>query len=198
MCAGDFEVVGRVVGEAVVPVDYAVLARVDRRVSDRRGRAPEERAAEFAAAVRRVALRLYPLALLLQDAKAYALGKVKDVALHDRALNRRSERDDGGDLVGHLHGQHVGDHASEAVADQVNLAPGLGGRLLHGGLEPFPDEQVGTIGVESDVGVVRTIADAPQPAVHVPRQRVRPHKAGDDDDGGTVAMRHFKPVVDRR
>ena len=59
------------------------------------------------------------------------------------------------------------------------------------------DQQVGTIGIDTDAGKVRAIADAPQPGIQVRDIDIGAEKTRNDHHGGTFAVRHSQSVVNR-
>jgi hypothetical protein len=116
--------------------------------------------------------------MLLQDAQANGVRGMDNGAIRHRATNRRNQRDDGSDVFGPLPCNRARDHASQAVADQVNFAAGLVQRSFYRRAYVALDQEVGAVGVDADAGKIRAVADAFQPAVEFRQIKIGAEKTG--------------------
>jgi hypothetical protein len=135
--------------------------------------------------------------MLLQDIPSDLLGGVEHRLMQDCPLERRGQRGDGSNLVRPLSGHRTGDHSTQAVPDQVNLATRLFPCLINGLEQAVLDQQVRTIGIHANPGEVRAVTDTPQPGIEVRHINIGTEETGDDNDGGTFAVRHSQAIVNR-
>ena len=101
--------------------------------------------------------------MLLQDVLSHRFGGAQNRAVHHCAAKRRSQGDDGSDIVRALAGHGTRDDSSKAVANQVDLLSGVEERFFDVLVESPLDQQVGALGVQADAREIRPIADPAQP-----------------------------------
>jgi len=197
MCARDFDVDIGVHRPAIAPIDDSVLARVDGSFEHCPGNLAAERVEKIAGTAAGVAIRQHSAAMLLQDFEAHGLSGMEDRSIRYRSANRRRECDHRRHILGTLPCRGARYYASEAVADQVNLASSFCQSFVDRLAEAALDQQVRTLRIDTDARKIRAVSDTPQPCVEFRQVEVGAEKTGDYDDRRTVAARDAKPVVDR-
>src|SRR5664280_388445 len=138
--AGNFEVASGIAGEAVAPVDYAVVLGIDRRLDHRFGNLRFEGADEIAGAVGGVAVGKNLGAMVLKDLGANQVGGRENGAMRDYAPEGRSNGDDRSDIVGTLMSDGAGDDTTQTMTDDVDLSIGLAQGLVDGAGEVIANE----------------------------------------------------------
>ena len=89
-----------------------------------------------------------------------------------------------------LAGDRSRNDAAETVADQMNAAAGLFSSAIDRFIQSTLDQNVGTLGVESDAGEVWCVTDTAKPGEHLEQINVGAEEAWDHNDAGIVTARH--------
>src|SRR5581483_9749769 len=98
--------------------------------------------------------------VLVEDLFANQVGGMQDRGMHHGSLDRSAESNHGSDVLRALRRDGSCDDSAQAVADEVNLAAGFFQSFLDGSGQAIADEQVRTLGIHTDAGKIRTVADA--------------------------------------
>ena len=106
------------------------------------------------------------------------------------AAKRRAHRNHRRDVIRHLRGECARHHSAEAVSHQVHPLAGLPAGLLDRLGETMPDQQIGTLGIEPDLGIIRLVANPFQPRAKLAQVQVGAHEAGNHHDGRPVSGRY--------
>src|SRR6516225_9258595 len=167
MSTRHLEVILRLSGGAVVPINYAIVARIDSGLEDGLGHPAAQGIQEVTGASAGVTGGKHPRAMLFEDVLANHFRRSMDGFVYDGAAKGRGERDHRCDVIGPLTGNRARDDPAEAVADDVDLPPGIHQGLFDIAVETPLDQEVGTLGIDADTGKVRTIADLLQPRSHL-------------------------------
>src|SRR5947207_259586 len=109
----------------------------------------------------------------------------------DRQLvhQRRAERHDARDGVGRAVGEQPREAAAAALADDPDLAPGLGVQLADALLEAVGRAR-GAVDVRTQPGAPGLVAEALEPRGHRAERRITGEEARDQQHGRAVALRH--------
>jgi hypothetical protein len=81
------------------------------------------------------------------------------------------------------------------MSDDMDWMASFLKRPIHGLVKMPPYEQIGTLGIQSDAGEVRLVADAAQPGIQLHQIHVGSQEAGDDYNSRRIAVWHAKSVV---
>lgn len=181
MGAGNIEVVVRVPGHAVPPIDNTIIARVDRSFQHCVGYFATQRIEKIAGAATRVAGGQHALPVLGQNLFANVFSGAQNSAMRDRATKRRGESNYRRDVIGSLVGYRAHNDAAQAVADQVDLALRLHQSLLDVLVQAPLDQDIGAVSIQPDAGKVRAISNAFQPGAQLRQIVVGPQEARNDD-----------------
>src|ERR1019366_1993963 len=176
--AGNFEVASGIVGEAITPIDNAVILGIDRRLDHRFGNLRFEGADEIAGTVGGVAVGKNLGAVFLEDLRASTFGGRKNGTMRDYAPEGRSDGDDGSDIVGTLMSDGAGDDTTQTMTDDVDLSIGFAQSLVDGAGEAIANEEGRALGVEIDSRDIGAITDTVEPAVQVAEIFVIKEEAG--------------------
>lgn len=126
-------------------------------------------------------MRQDTIAVLLQNAQADRFSGMNDGTIGDGSANRRSERDHRSDVFGTRSGNGPRNHSTQAVADQVDLAPSFFEREFDSLVHVPLDKQIRAIGIDADAGKICAVSDAAQPLVEFCEVKIGAEKTGDDD-----------------
>lgn len=76
----------------------------------------------------------------------------------------------------------AGDHASQAMSNEMNFFPCLRSRAIDGLIQMPLDEKVGAVGVEPDPRKIRLVTNSSQPAMKFHQVEVSSQKPGNNND----------------
>src|SRR5215831_9306580 len=118
---GHFEIIVRIPGDAVAPIDNSVVLGVDGGLHHRGGYRAAEGINEVASTGPGVALGKNGLAVFLQNSQPDRFRSLDHSAIGNRSPNRGCERDYRRDIAGSLPSDGTRNDSSQAVADEVDL-----------------------------------------------------------------------------
>jgi len=84
-----------------------------------------------------------------------------------RASEGRTERDHRSHVARPLTSHGSRDDTTQTVSDDMDWAASFLKCPIHGLVKMPPYEQIGTLGIQSDAGEVRPVADAAQPRIQL-------------------------------
>lgn len=195
MGTGDFDVDLRVHGSAVTPIHDSIVARVDGSFEHRVGHSATQRIDEVAGAASGIAVGKNAAAMFLKNPETNRFCRVKDRSIGESASDGSGKRDHGRDVSRPLTSHRTRDHASEAVADEVDLAARLGNRFFDRLVQAALDQQVGTLCIDADSRKIRAVPDAFEPCVQLCQVKIGTEKPGDNNYSRAVPARDTQAVV---
>jgi len=145
-----------------------------------------------------VAGRKYTGSVFCQDAVSDHLRRSQDTAMSHCAAEGGAQGDHGSDIRWPLCRDGSRDNPSQTVADQVNRFSCFGQGLLDGFIQLPLNQEVWTLIVEPYAGKERFVSDSCQPLSHWRHVNIGAEKSGNENYGGTVAMRYPQTVIQRR
>src|SRR5271166_1255581 len=190
MGAWNFHVHLRVHSPTVAPVHDAIVARIDGGFNHRSRNFVAERIEEIAGALSRITVGQDAAAVLVQDAKAYRLGRPENGPICYRAPDGGGQSGQGCHILRPLTRQRTSDHSSEAVADQMDFASGFRQGFVESLVESSLDQEVWTFCINSDSRKVGPVSDTPEPGVQFCKVNIGAKEAGNEDHGRSIATRN--------
>src|SRR5208282_1084322 len=134
--------------------------------------------------------------MLLQDALADSFGEMEHRSTGRGAANRRSERDHRSDVPWPLARNRACDHPSQAMTDPVNSPSGFGQGSCNRVVQMALDQEIWTLGVDSNPGKIGLISDALQPGVKFHRIKIGAEETRNNHHSRSVAARHAEAIID--
>ena len=141
-----------------------------------------QRLHEWAGTLGSQALRSYSLGMVANEVLPHNFGVLKNSLAHGRLPYRRSQRDNRS-YFGTLDGNGAGDHATQAVSDEMDFASGCGGGICNHPIHNLRNQEIGATGIEADAGVVRTVSQPFEPGIHNDQVGISMKEPRDEDDG---------------
>ena len=192
----NFKIIFFISGHAVPPVDNSVVARVNRGFHHRVWNIAAEGIDEIARAAPGIAIGQHSAPVFLEDAQPDSVRRLEDGLAGYGPAERRRQRDHRRDIFWPLMRHRAGNHAAQAVANEMNLSPGLRPRPSDRLVQMSLDEQVGTIGIDSDAREIWLVTNSSEPPMEFHQIEISPKKPRDDHDAGGVAVRDAQSVID--
>ena len=177
-----FKVHSGLAGETIAPINEAITARVDGRLQYRTGHIAPQRMEKIAGTTAGIAGRKYLPSVFFEDVPANRFSGLKHSSMGHGSAKRSRQTDHRGDVVWSLSGDRTRQDATETVADYVQFSTGILQRLLDTGIQMLLDQNVGTLGVDSDAGKIRPVSDSSEPCVKLCEIGVRAQKSRHEND----------------
>src|SRR5579884_351605 len=136
--------------------------------------------------------------MFLENAFAHRFGSAQNGAVRYCPTKRRSQRDHRGHIAGTLSRRRARNHSTQAVANEMNLAPGFPDGTIDGFGKAALDEEIRAVSVDADSRKIRFVTDARQPGVKLHQIDIGPQEPWDNHNSRAISLGNSKSVKDRR
>jgi hypothetical protein len=147
-----------------------------------------QRIEEIAGAVPGVAGRKDAAAMFCMDTAANHFSSMQNATVGHRTTKWRTQSDNRSDIGWTLRGHGARNDASQAMADQMDLASGLGQGLLDGGVELSLDQEVGALRVETYAGKKGFVSNSGEPLMQGCQISIWAEKSREENHSGAIAV----------
>ena len=135
--------------------------------------------------------------MFFNDLKTNLFGCVQNTAMRRHAAEGRAEGDHRRNIVRTLRSDCASDDASEAMANEMDLAAGILEGAFDSPCQSLLDQEVGAVGID-DARRRSGITDSVEPPMHWPQVSVATKKSRDQHCGGSIPARNTETVINGR
>src|SRR5256714_6976414 len=132
--------------------------------------------------------------MFFNDLKTNLFGCVQNTAMRRHAAEGRAEGDHRRNIVRTLRSDCASDDASEAMANEMDLAAGILEGVFDSPCQSLLDQEVGAVGID-DARRRSGITDSVEPPMHWPQVSVATKKSRDHHCGGSMPKRTIARVI---